>query len=79
MVLGSNITEVFGSTDRRDIRSVMENSGEESRGGNHYFSTQGTGLVRSFDFSVEGTALIFAVTAAALRAAISKKEAMNEG
>lgn len=47
-------------------------------GGSHYFSTQGTGLVGSFDFAVEGTALLLAATAAALRAATSKKEAMSE-
>lgn len=48
-------------------------------GENHYFSTQGTGLVGSFDFAVEGAALLFAVAAAALRAATSKKEAITEG
>lgn len=52
-----------------------EGRGREGRG-DHYFSTHGTGLVGSFDFAVEGTALLFAVTAAARRAATSKKEAI---
>lgn len=43
-----------------------------------YFSTQGTGLLGSFNF-VEGIALLCAVAAAALRAATSKKELMGAG
>lgn len=74
MVLGSNITQVFRSTKGTHIRSMLE---FVKRKRNHYFSTQGTGLVGSFDFAVEGTALLFAVAAAALRAATSKKEAMT--
>lgn len=48
-----------------------------TEGDNHYFSTHGTGLVGSFNFEVEGTALFCAVAAAALRAATSKKEAIG--
>lgn len=43
-----------------------------------YFSTQGTGLLGSFNL-VEGIALLCAVAAAALRAATSKKELMGAG
>lgn len=57
----------------------MERREGKGRKGGHYFSTQGTGLVGSFDFEVEGTALFCVAAAAALRAATSKKEAMERG
>lgn len=60
----------------RGERRRAEEGRKRKGGGDHYFSTHGTGLVGSFDFAVEGTALLFATTAAARRAATSKKEAM---